>query len=158
MALSLSVRAERTVKISALQMVNTEFPPHSSPVMNLCHNFDIVHVTLLTLYVHIKLFTNFMFCISTLCKVKMSSGCLSRRSRVGFLRIGDTPTDALISLVRFRVPLCVEADHRPINPTSTRSIFLILEDSQRPCLVAVRLKIATHAGADPGCSKEGSPK
>ena len=36
------------------------FAPHSSPVMNLYHNFDVVHVTLLTLYVHIKLFTNLM--------------------------------------------------------------------------------------------------
>ena len=67
MASSLSVRTEITVKISALQMVNTQsFAPHSSPAMNVCHNFDVIHVTLLTLYmyvqgVHIKLITNFMF-------------------------------------------------------------------------------------------------
>ena len=40
----LYLREERTVKISALQMVNTQnFAPHSSPVMNLCHNFDILY-------------------------------------------------------------------------------------------------------------------
>ena len=74
MAMSLSLRVERAVKISALQMVNTQsFAPHSSPVMNLCHNFD-VHVTLLTLYmyVHIKLFTNLMFCVLTQCKVQLN--------------------------------------------------------------------------------------
>ena len=47
-------RGEKTVEMSALRMVNTHsFASHSSPVMNLYHNFG-VHVTLLTLDIHIK--------------------------------------------------------------------------------------------------------
>ena len=117
MALSLSVRVEEgTVKISALQMVNTQsLAPHSSPVMNLCHNFDVIHVTILTLSVHIKLFTN-LICVLTLCKVQMFSGCLSFRSRMELLSIWRYTNGALVPLVCFREPLCVEADHRPTPP------------------------------------------
>ena len=122
MALSLPVRVKRTVKISALQMVNTQrFAPHSSPVINLCHNFDIVHVTLLTLYVHRKLFTDLMLCVLPCAKSKcLLAACVLGAGRKCWVS-GDRPTDALVFLVHFRGPLCVEADHHP-TPTSASSM------------------------------------
>ena len=108
MAVLLPVRVKRTVKISSLQRVNTQsFAPHSSPVIDFCHNIDIVHVILLTLHIHIKLFTDLMFCVLNLCKVQMSSSCLSFRSRAEFLSICRYTNRCTSFFGTFqRVPMC----------------------------------------------------
>ena len=136
MALSPPVGVKRTMKISALQMVNTQsFAPHSSPVINLCHNFDTVHVTLLTLYVQ-KNFSQiscsvYLPCAKCKCLLAACFLGAERNCRVS----GDRPPDALDSLICFREPLCVEADH-PTPPQ--HPACLILEDNCF-CMVAVRL-------------------